>query len=79
MKIFKKDSKGRIRSLEIYAHEDQIIQKAGLLEGAKTTHYSTCKAKNVGRANATTAKEQAVKDLEFLNYRENQEFNVLIN
>ena len=36
---------------------------------------------NLSKAIASDAayKEQAVKDLEFLNYRENQEFNVLIN
>ena len=33
MIIYKKDSKGKIRSLEIYADGDEVVQTSGLVDG----------------------------------------------
>lgn len=58
--IYKKDNKGKIRQLKIYTKENFIIQESGLLNGKIVIHKSKTKAKNIGKINATTAKEQAV-------------------
>jgi len=60
MKLYKKDTKGKIRSLEIYAEGDEVVQISGLINGKKTENRSKATAKNVGRANETTAEEQAI-------------------
>lgn len=60
MILYKKDTKGKLRSLEIYAEGDEVVQISGLLDGKKTENRSKATAKNVGRANETTAEEQAV-------------------
>lgn len=59
-KLFKKDSKGKIRSLEIESFENTVQQTSGLVGGTLTTNVSVCVAKNVGRSNETTAEEQAI-------------------
>ena len=58
--VYKKDSKGKIRSVTISASDGIVAQSAGLVDGAKTTHTSASKPKNVGRSNETTAEEQAI-------------------
>lgn len=58
-KIYKKDSKGKIRELHVYSNGAQLIQVSGLIDGNKITHYSICEPKNVGRSNETTCEEQA--------------------
>lgn len=62
--LYKKDSKDKLRSLEVFAEEDKVVQVSGLLEGKKVRNETQCKAKNVGRSNATTPEEQAVKQAE---------------
>jgi len=59
MKIYKKDSKGKIRSLNIVAEDGYLIQTSGLLDGKKVEHKKLCKAKNVGRSNETDPIHQA--------------------
>jgi len=59
MKIYKKDSKGKTRELEVKALGDMLYQISGLLDGKKVTHEKQCKAKNVGRSNETTPQQQA--------------------
>jgi len=59
MEIFKKDSKGKIRSLTIEAIDGYLIQTSGLLDGKKVEHKKLCKAKNVGRSNETDPMQQA--------------------
>jgi len=61
-KIYKLDSKGRVRVLHVYTKGADLIQESGLLEGQLVKHQSTCIAKNVGKANATTAIEQALAE-----------------
>ena len=58
--IYKMDSKGKIRSLEISTDGATMSQKSGLLDGAKVTHISNKHATNVGRANQRLPEEQAV-------------------
>lgn len=62
MKLYKKDSKGKIRSLEIISEGNQLVQISGLLDGKKVEHRSNCTSKNVGRSNETTPEEQAISE-----------------
>ena len=63
--LYKRDTKGKVRiwTIEVgYDSEDVagIRTIAGLLDGQKvTSEWNMCEAKNVGRANATTARTQA--------------------
>lgn len=61
-KIYKKDSKGKIRVLHVYAEGNKLVQVSGILDGALVKHESECKPKNVGKANETTAEEQAIAE-----------------
>lgn len=58
--LYKKDSKGKVRILTIGANEGQVFQTSGLLEGKKVEHVSLSKGKNIGKANETTPREQAI-------------------
>ena len=60
--IYKKDSKGKLRVLIVKADGDDLVQTSGLDNGKLVEHRRTCKPKNVGRSNATTAFEQAVNE-----------------
>jgi len=64
MKIYKKDSKGEIRVLEIYAEKNQVVQKFGLLDGKQTISFSNCVGKNIGKSNETTPEKQAIAEME---------------
>jgi len=59
MEIYKKDTKGKIRSLDIYNEGEYLFQVSGLLDGKKVTNVKTCKGKNIGRSNETTPRYQA--------------------
>lgn len=63
-KLYKKDSKGKIRELHVYSDGDTLYQISGLIDGKKVTHSSVCKPKNVGKSNETTPEEQAIKQAE---------------
>ena len=59
--IYKKDSGGKIRFLEISAKEGTVIQTSGVVgTDNPVTNISQCEPKNVGKINSTTAEEQAV-------------------
>lgn len=58
-KIYKTDSKGKLRVLHVYTEGADLIQKSGLVDGAKVEHRSTCTGKNIGRSNETTPEQQA--------------------
>lgn len=58
-KIYKKDTKGKIRVLHVYTEGSDLIQKSGLVDGVLVEHRSTCKGKNIGKSNETTSEEQA--------------------
>lgn len=58
--IYKLDSKGKLRYLIISTSGYEIVQESGLVGGNPVVNISTCEAKNVGKANATTPTQQAV-------------------
>lgn len=64
--IYKKDSKDKIRMLEISAVGKTLYQKSGLIDGKLTEHSSVSTPKNIGKVNETTAEEQALIDAENL-------------
>lgn len=60
--LYHKDSKGKLRVWETWSKNDEVFTKYGL-EGGKMVETSfKCTPKNVGRANETTAFEQAEKE-----------------
>lgn len=58
-KIYKKDSKGKIRVLHVHTIGSMLIQESGILDGALVKHEHTCTGKNIGRSNETSPEEQA--------------------
>ena len=59
--IYKVDSKGKARFLHVHTKEEWLIQESGQVGTANVVgHKSKCSPKNVGKANATTAEEQAI-------------------
>jgi DNA ligase-1 len=62
--LYKKDTKGKVRTLVLTAVDFNLIQEAGLLDGKWTTNVRVCTPKNVGRSNETTGEEQALLELE---------------
>ena len=63
-KLFKKDSKNRVRFWNIYTIEDQLVQESGLIDGKVVKHTKICTPKNIGKSNETTSIEQAKLELE---------------
>ena len=61
--LYKQDSEGRIRTLEFMTEGNLVIMLSGLEDGQKVQNIRACKAKNAGRANATSAEEQADKEM----------------
>lgn len=63
-KLFKKDSKGKDRFISIKAEGSTIIQESGLVDSPNTVfHTKEATPKNVGRANETSAEEQAILEV----------------
>ena len=60
--LYKKDSKGKLRLLDISTDGATIVQVSGLIDGKATTNVSQCEGKNIGRSNETSPEQQA--DLE---------------
>jgi len=58
-KIYKKDTKDKIRVLHVYTEGADLIQESGIVDGSLVEHRSTCKGKNIGKTNETTPEEQA--------------------
>tara|TARA_R110000822_G_scaffold125716_4_gene260641 strand:- start:6611 stop:7663 length:1053 start_codon:yes stop_codon:yes gene_type:complete len=58
--LFKKDSKGKIRFLDIDTDGATIVQISGVIGGKHVTNVSMCEAKNIGRSNETSAEDQAL-------------------
>jgi DNA ligase 1 len=63
-KLFKKDSKGKLRFLDISTDGSTIVQVSGVIGGAHVTNVSQCEGKNIGRSNETTPEEQAELEAE---------------
>lgn len=66
--LYKMDSKGKIRVLNVYYGSDErgwfYEQEHGLLGGKLQTSRTYVEGKNAGRANATTDEQQAEKEAE---------------
>lgn len=61
--LYKKDSKGKIRTWSIRTEGADIIQLSGILGSDNLVeHRKTAKGKNVGKSNETTPEEQAEKE-----------------
>lgn len=60
VRLFKKDSKGKIRVLYVYAEGNEVVQVSGLLTGKYVERRSACVGKNIGKANETTPNQQAL-------------------
>lgn len=60
MKLYKKDTKGRVRYLKVWSEGSEIFNESGLLDtDSPVVHSKTAKPKNIGKSNETTAQEQA--------------------
>lgn len=64
MKLYKIDNKNKLRILEIYAQDNKVIQKHGLVDGKLVVNESVCVGKNIGKSNETTPQQQAVLEAE---------------
>lgn len=62
--IYKKDSKGKIRQLTVFAINDTMIQESGVVGGKLTERVRQCSPKNIGKSNETTGEEQAKLEAE---------------
>jgi len=60
--LYKKTANGSIQQWEIHVLKDTYTTRSGKHGGVLTPRITTCKGKNLGRANETTAYEQAQKE-----------------
>lgn len=64
MIIYKKDTKGKIRYLNVYTTGPDLVQESGIIgTDSPVKHIKTCKSKNVGRSNQTTPEDQAHQEM----------------
>lgn len=60
-KLYKRDTKGKIREWEIEIEGNRYRVTSGLQDGQQVTNeWTECEGKNIGRANATTPEQQAL-------------------
>ena len=63
--LYKRTSTGKIQVWFMEVHGDSYRSTSGQQDGKKTTtEWTVAKPKNVGRANATTAEQQAIAEVE---------------
>lgn len=60
--LYAKTKKGKIQEWKVWTEGDEIHVEYGQAGGQKTKKVTKAKPKNVGRANATTADDQAIKE-----------------
>ena len=60
--LYALDAKGNVLVWKTHTEGPDVVTLHGRLDGAHQTARFACKPKNVGRANATTAEEQAVAE-----------------
>lgn len=61
--LYKKDSKGKLRVLNIWAEGADLVQTSGLADGKLKEDRKTCKGKNIGKSNETSPEQQAKIEL----------------
>ena len=60
-KIYKLDSKGKVRVLHVYTKDSDVHQNSGVYGSENIiSHVHTCEGKNIGKSNETTSEQQAV-------------------
>lgn len=65
MILYKKDTKGKTRYLQIKTEGSELIQISGVVgTDSPVEHRKTCKGKNVGRSNETTPTQQALMEMQ---------------
>lgn len=65
--LFTRDSRGSVRTWLMETKGDSYRTISGILDvpsSLVTSEWTVCQAKNVGRSNATTAEQQALKEVE---------------
>jgi len=63
-KLYSRDATGNVRVWYMEVEDNRFRTVSGIQDGKMvTSEWTTCAAKNVGRANSTTAQEQAVKEV----------------
>ena len=60
--LYKIDKKGNTRIWQVQVENDTIKVSTGIKDMGLTHSYTTCKPKNVGKKNETTAEQQALKE-----------------
>lgn len=61
--LYKRNSNGKLQQWRVYTKDNNYFVEEGVVGGKLTTSGAhTCEAKNTGKANSTTAAEQAVKE-----------------
>ena len=61
--LYKKTTTGAIQQWQIVTDSDKYRTISGQKDGKKIqNNWTTCKPKNVGKKNATTGEEQAIKE-----------------
>jgi len=61
--LYKKDTKGKIRTLILTTNANNLLMTSGILHGKLTETIRTCTPKNIGKNNETTGSEQALLEL----------------
>ena len=62
--LYKKDSKGKLRVLNIWTEGADLVQESGLADGKLVTARKTCKGKNIGKSNETSPEDQAISEMQ---------------
>ncbi len=62
--LYKLDSSGKLRVLNIWTEGANVVQESGLIDGKLARTASLCSPKNLGKVNETTADEQAISEME---------------
>lgn len=64
--LYSKDSKGKRRQWEVFTEGADVVVVYGLCGGSHVVDRKTCVGKNLGKANETTAEQQATKEAQAL-------------
>src|SRR5574343_125411 len=64
--LYSKDSKGKRRQWEVFTEGADVVVVYGLCGGSHVVDRKTCTGKNIGKANETTAEQQATKEAQAL-------------
>lgn len=60
--LYKKSSSGAVQQWSVFAEDDVVTVEFGQVDGKFQTKTTTCKGKNIGKANETSAEDQALKE-----------------